>query len=167
MSDAPPTANGARGRILVALGAGGWTSGPVANAALLAGAGLVVWSAIIHLHLWDTGYRSIATIGPLFLMQGIVGIVLAAVLALVRRVWMALILFGFAASTIGGFLLSVNVGLFGFRDSWSAPFATEAFGLEVASLVVLVLGAALCAWRAPALRRRAVPRVPAAASPSG
>ena len=37
---------------------------------------LLVWSAAIHYHLWDDGYRSIATIGPLFLLQSIAGLVI-------------------------------------------------------------------------------------------
>ena len=35
---------------------------------------LVIWSSYIHLHLWQSlGYRHIATIGPLFLLQFIGG----------------------------------------------------------------------------------------------
>ena len=146
---APSKAAGARARGLLV--AGGPTNGVAANAALLAGAALMVWAAVIHLHLWSTGYRHIPTIGPLFLLQGITAVVLAAVLAAVRRVWIALASFGFVASTIGGFLLSVDVGLFGFQDSWSAPFATMAFGVELAALVVLAAGAALCLRRSPAV----------------
>jgi hypothetical protein len=39
----------------------------------LAGAALVIISAIIHLHLWASGYSGIAVIGPLFLAQGVIG----------------------------------------------------------------------------------------------
>jgi hypothetical protein len=103
----------------------------------LAGAGLLVVSAVIHLHLWSTGYRHIPTIGPLFLMQGIVGIGLALLVAVTRRAWAALIGAGFAASTIGGLLLSVEVGLFGFKDSLSAPDATLSLVVESVAFVVL------------------------------
>jgi hypothetical protein len=41
-----------------------------------------------------------------------------------------------------GFLLSVNVGLLGFQDSWSAPFATTAFTDEAVGVVVLFAAAA-------------------------
>ncbi len=55
----------------------------------------------------------------------------------------AVVAFGFVVSTIAGFLLSVNVGLLGFQDHWSAQSATIAFGVELAALVVLAAGAAL------------------------
>ena len=133
-------------RLLVA---GGPANRPAANLALLAGAGLMVWSAVVHLHLWSTGYRRIPTIGPLFLLQGISAVVLAVVVAAFRRVWASVAAFGFVASTIGGFLLSVNVGLFGFTDSWAAPFAAMALWVEVSALAFLATGAALCLRRRP------------------
>jgi hypothetical protein len=43
-----------------------------------------------------------------------------------------------------GFLLSVEHGLFGFKDSWVAPFAHEAFFVDVATITVLFLAGALC-----------------------
>ena len=48
-----------------------------ATAAFAAGL-LLVWSAVIHFHLWSEtgGYRSLPAIGPLFLLQSIVGLVL-------------------------------------------------------------------------------------------
>ena len=106
--------------------------------AALAGAALLIWSAVIHLHLWATGYRHIPTIGPLFLVQGIAGIVVAVAIVALRR---PIVLVGgalFAAGTVGGLLLSVNVGLFGFQDSLSAPFAVQS--LVVESIAFAVLG---------------------------
>jgi type III secretory pathway component EscS len=57
----------------------------------------------------------------------------------VRELWIALVATGFVASTLVGFLLSVTQGLFGFQDSWLAPYAKSAFVLEIAALVVLLL----------------------------
>lgn len=51
------------------------------NVLAVVGAALMVWSGVIHLQLWSDGYRSISVIGPLFLIQGVVGIALAAVTA--------------------------------------------------------------------------------------
>ena len=51
----------------------------------VAGAGLLVWSGVLHLQLWSEGYRSISVIGPLFLVQGIASIVLAVALVAFRR----------------------------------------------------------------------------------
>ena len=41
-------------------------------------------------------------------------------------------------ATIGGLLLSVYVGLFGFMDTLSAPFAGLSLAVEIAGTVVLV-----------------------------
>src|SRR5580700_3836087 len=44
---------------------------------LVVGAALLASSGAIHLQLWAMGYRTIPTIGPLFLLQGIAGVLLA------------------------------------------------------------------------------------------
>src|SRR6202044_3640621 len=90
---------------------GGITLGIVIGSALLAA------SSAIHLELWSTGYRTIPTIGPLFLVQVIAGALLAVLLLLSRRLLMVAAAAGFMIATIGGLLLSVCVGLFGFMDS--------------------------------------------------
>jgi hypothetical protein len=118
----------------------------VATAAFALGGGLLVWSASIHYHLWSEpdGYRSIATIGPLFLLQSIAGLVVGVGVAVVRRLWAALLGIGFAAATVAGYLASVTHGLFGFKESWLAPFAKQAFVIEVVAAGLLVVAAALC-----------------------
>jgi hypothetical protein len=123
-------------------------SGPAAlrvvtTLTLLAGAALAATSGAIHLHLWAYGYRGIPTIGPLFLFQGVAGAVLAVVLAASRRLIAALLTAGFMLSTIGGFLLSVYVGLFGFSDTLAAPWAGVSLAVEIAGAVVLAIGSAL------------------------
>jgi hypothetical protein len=101
---------------------------------------LLVVTSYVHWHLWDAeGYRHIPTIGWLFLAQWISGLLLALTLVLVRQLWTAIVAAGFVASTIGGFLLSVTHGLFVFHDSWFAPYAKEAFVVELAALVSLVV----------------------------
>jgi len=64
--------------------------------------------------------------------------------AVLRRLWVALIGAGFAVATLAGFLITVEHGLFGFKDSWQAPFAHQAFVIELAAIVVLGAAAALC-----------------------
>lgn len=146
--DTAPGSAGAHQRPLWSLlNAGGRGNPLVVNVVVWLGAALMVWSAAVHLHLWSTGYRHIATIGPLFLLQGIAGIVLAVVVALTRRVWSIVAGAGFLVSTVAGFLISVNVGLFGFQDTWVAPTAKTAFGIELAGFVVLAVGGALCLVR--------------------
>src|SRR5579875_1882468 len=87
------------------------------TALAVAGAGLLVWSGVIHLDLWSDGYRDISVIGPLFLVQGIAGIVVALALAVFRR--LALLAAGavLLAATAAGLLLSAGIGLFGYTES--------------------------------------------------
>ena len=121
----------------------------------VAGSGLLIATAAIHLDLYLTGYRTIPTIGWLFLIQVIAGFGLGlAVLAIPRRLVLLIRLAavagaGFALATLGGYLLSVWVGLFGFKEVRTT--AGIAAGLvEVTAFAVL---AALAL--APALVDRA------------
>jgi hypothetical protein len=116
-----------------------------ATVTFVIGGALLIWSAAVHFHLWSEtdGYRTIATIGPLFLLQSIAGLVIGIGVVVVRRLWAALIGLGFALTTVAGFLLSVGVGLFGFKDSWLAPFAKEAFTIEILAAAVFIAAAVL------------------------
>jgi xanthine/uracil permease len=123
--------------------------GPVVSGLAWIGALLLVLSAIIHLHLWSQSYQHVPTIGPLFLTQGIAGIVLAIMVSVSRHLVMLISGALFAIGTIGGLLLSVYVGLFGFRDSLSAPYATLSLLFEAVAFAVLAGAAVLTATRAP------------------
>jgi hypothetical protein len=128
--------------------------GLTATVAFVVGGLLVEWSTYIHFHLWqDLGYRHISVIGPLFLLQSIAGLVVGLLIIYACRVWVAIIGLGFALSTLIGFFISIRYGLFGFKDSWAAPFAHEAFAIEIATVIVLALAGSLCLTRsAPATR---------------
>jgi predicted lipoprotein with Yx(FWY)xxD motif len=82
----------------------------------VAGAGLLVATGAIHLDLYLTGYRTIPTIGWLFLLQVIAAFFLAVVVGLVGSRVAAVAGALFALSTLGGYLLSIWFGLFGFRE---------------------------------------------------
>ena len=71
------------------------------NLLAVAGAGLLVWSGVLHLQLWSEGYRSISVIGPLFLVQGIASIVLAVALVAFRRLVLLAAGAALAAGKIG------------------------------------------------------------------
>jgi predicted lipoprotein with Yx(FWY)xxD motif len=102
----------------------------------LAGAGLLIATGAIHLDLYLTGYNTIPTIGWLFLLQVIAAFALgAAVLVLGSRLAAAAGAL-FALSTLGGFLLSVWVGLFGFREVITTA-GIAAGVIEVAAFAVL------------------------------
>lgn len=116
------------------------------------GALLVAASGAIHLHEWLAGYRSLPTIGPLFLAQAVTSFLLAgAVFASRRRLVMACAAL-FLLGTAAGYLVDVEVGLFGFQD-------TLANGWGQASLVVegagaLILGAGVLSRSPTGLRSR-------------
>ena len=113
----------------------------------LTGAGLLVATAAMHLDLYLTGFRTIPTIGPLFLFQVIVGFALAlAILAapftpVTRRpavdASIAAVGAGYAIATLGGYLLSLWVGLFGFHEIRSTA-GTVAGIIEIAAFGVLL-----------------------------
>ena len=104
----------------------------------VAGALLLAGSASIHLYLYLTGYRSIPTIGWLFLMQYIVGYILAAAVLVTHSRIAAAASAAFALSTISAYLLAIWGGLFGFREIRTR--AGIAAGLiEVAAFGVLIM----------------------------
>lgn len=107
--------------------------------ALLVGSSLLAASGAIHLELWSTGYRSIPTIGPLFLLRGASGLLLAALLLLTRRLLVVVMAGGFMIATIGRLLLSVYLGLFGFMETLAAPYARLSLGVESVGAVVLAV----------------------------
>src|SRR5580692_3127851 len=122
------------------------------------GAGFLVWSGVIHLMLWSDGYKDISVIGPLFLVQAIACIVLA--LAIVALRWLALLAIGAATgvATAAGLLLSVNVGLFGYTESLSVPYATLSLAVEFTAAFVLLVAACVLALARPApVPRRSPP----------
>jgi predicted lipoprotein with Yx(FWY)xxD motif len=102
----------------------------------VAGAALLTATGAIHLDLYVTGYRTVPTIGWLFLLQVIAAFALAvAVLVSGSRV-AALAGAGFALSTLGGYLLSLWFGLFGFREVRTTAGIAAGI-IEIAAFAVL------------------------------
>ena len=134
----------------------------------LTGAGLLIATAAMHLDLYLTGFRTIPTIGPLFLFQVIVGFALAlAILAapfipVTRRpaagAALAAVGAGYAIATLGGYLLSLWVGLFGFHEIRSTA-GTVAGIIEIAAFGVL-LGLAVLVLDPQSLGRPGAPAYP-------
>jgi predicted lipoprotein with Yx(FWY)xxD motif len=108
----------------------------------VAGGGLLIATAAIHLDLYLTGYRTIPTIGWLFLLQVIAAFGLGlAVLAIPGRLVLpgrlaAAAGAGFALATLGGYLLSVWIGLFGFKEVRTTAGIVAGI-VEVAAFAVL------------------------------
>lgn len=122
-----------------------------------AGSVLLAVTAGIHLDLYLTGYRTIPTIGWLFLLQVIAGFVLALSVVVTRSRLAAATAAGFALATLGGYLLSVWVGLFGFREVRTTA-GIAAGVIEVAAFAALSLAVLL---------PRPAPRAAGHARPAG
>jgi hypothetical protein len=110
------------------------------------GAGFLVWSGVIHLMLWSDGYKDISVIGPLFLVQAIGCIILAVAIVAFRS--LALIAAGAVAgvATAVGLLLTASVGLFGYVESLTVPYATLSLAVEFTAAFVLLVSACLLAF---------------------
>ena len=111
---------------------------------------LLAWIGYIHLHLWQEGYRQIPTDGPLFLLDAVAAFVLAAALLTWPRALAGLVAAGYTAATLGALLISLTVGLFGFRESISASFVVQSLAIETIAVLALISWTALVA-AAPAL----------------
>src|SRR5580692_5128692 len=135
----------------------------------VAGAGLLIACASIHLDLYVTGYRTIPTIGWLFLLQVIVAFALGlAVLVIPSRLVLPSRLAaaagaGFALSTLGGYLLTVWIGLFGFKEVRT----TAGIVAGVIEIVAFVVLAALALAPAPQARAAQDPAAARPAEPEG
>ncbi len=136
------------------MGAGRRPTAPLASLIIVAGAGLLMASAIIHLHLWAGGYRNISTIGPLFFVQGVFGIMLALAIAIIRRISVAMLGALYAAGTIAALYAAVHIGLFGYRTTMNADWATTSVIIELIAVVLLAAGGGLAVWAERAHVRR-------------
>jgi hypothetical protein len=117
----------------------------------LAAAGVLL-SAVVHLDLWEQGFRDIRTIGPLFLLNVVAGLVIG-VGVLVWRHWLpAVAAVGFGAATVVAFWISVLHGLFGVKE---VATGTPEVLAEIADYAAVVFGLAAAALLWQAMRRRA------------
>ena len=113
-----------------------WWLAALVTAAILAGAGLMVTTAAIHLHLWLNGYRHVPRLGPLFLAQSVSGFVAAPLVAWGRQTILVLGAAGFMAASAVGLLLSATVGFVGIHDSLAVPWATTSLVVELIGFVL-------------------------------
>jgi plastocyanin len=119
--------------------------------ACMAGAGLLLATAAIHLDLYVTGYHLIPTIGWLFGLQVIsafgLGVAAASVGLIgslgtreVRGISMQQLVAGsgalFGLATLAGYLLSLAVGLFGFKEVRTTAGVVAGI-IEIAAFLVL------------------------------
>ena len=108
-------------------------------------AALLAWIGYLHLHLWLEGYRQIPTDGPLFLLDAVAGFALAALLLLWAAPLTGLAAAGYTVSTLAALLISLSVGLFGFRESITASYVTQSLAIEAITVLALLSWTALAA----------------------
>jgi hypothetical protein len=110
------------------------------------GAVLLALTAAIHGHLWAQGYDGIPVVGPAFLLDTVLGAVLALLVLAVPRRWLPWTAAAgalFALGTLAALLLSTTVGLFGFVETTAAALWWESFWVELGAAVSLVVLAVL------------------------
>ena len=121
------------------------------------GAACAVYSGYIHLYLWGRQqfpYRDIPTIGPLFLVQGIAAIVIGLLVVISRRVGAVLVGAGLLVVSVVALVIDVEVGMFGYKDSWAVPYAKTTLYEEIVGAVLLLAAAGVLAWSGRAGRGR-------------
>jgi hypothetical protein len=97
-------------------------------------AGVLV-SAIVHLVLWFDGYRDIALVGPLFLLNAVGGLVLSVLLVTWPH-WLPLVgAIGFGVATLLAFVGSAAFGLLGISATFFGTNELIAAVAEVAAVV--------------------------------
>ena len=113
-------------------------AGVVPAALQVTGAGLLIAVGAVHLDLYVTGYRTIPVIGGLFLLQVIVAFAVGVVVLATGSRLAAAAGAGFALATLGGYLLSVWIGLFGFKEVRTTAGIVCGI-IEVAAFAVLAV----------------------------
>lgn len=104
---------------------------------------VVFVSALIHLEQWWVVFRDHALMGPAMLVNFGGGVVITFLLLFWRH-WIPLalaVLFG--ASTLGAFIISATVGLFGVHEHWTGWIIFTAAGVEIAAIILGLAGLAL------------------------
>lgn len=103
-------------------------------------------SAGFHLWLWFDGVKDQGTVGALFVVNVVAGVVIAGLLVRWRSWVPAFLVAGFGASTLGAFLISTTVGLFGIKAGWS----WYAWAAAASEVVCVVAGLAILLAERPA-----------------
>jgi low temperature requirement protein LtrA len=104
-------------------------------------AALIVISGLIHLHLQQTAYQHVKTLGPLFIVQFVSCLVVAAGLLVTRHILVALAGVALMAGTIVGFILARTIGIFNFKLPYSTTLANQVLVIEAAAVLVGLLTA--------------------------
>jgi hypothetical protein len=92
---------------------------------------------IVHIELWNSGYRHIPKIGPLVVANFVGSIALAAAVIASRRAGVAFAGITFAAGLLVALVLSRTVGVLGLTEAIWTTQATKALVTELGAIVAL------------------------------
>jgi hypothetical protein len=102
---------------------------------------LVLTGGLVHLKLWDSGYRNLDNVGVMFLINSVSSIVIAVALVVWRHWAVVLGAFGLVIGTILAFGVSrTDWDILGYNEKgWTpSPEAALALVVEIAAAVLLV-----------------------------
>ena len=105
--------------------------------ARLIAAVLILAGGAVHFQLWRGGYRGIPRIGPWFMANVIISVVLAFALLVRNDARVALAGVAFSLASLGALVMSRTIGIFGFTDKTWTSSVVRATGAEVGALIFL------------------------------
>lgn len=121
--------------------------------ARLAAATFVLAGGYIHLDLWRGGYRAIDYIGPLFIANAAVSVLLVLALLLRPDVRVAVAGVAFSVASLVALVLSRTIGLLGFTERGWSDMAVQATTAEIGAVVAIALVMVARRRPVPALAR--------------
>jgi hypothetical protein len=112
----------------------------VVLALMVIGALATAWSGYVHLKLWNEDRYSefFPTLAKLFLAQGIVCLVIALAVVVLRRLLVALVGALLMAASIGGLAISLRTTFFGYHEFSDEPYVVAALVVESVAVVAYV-----------------------------
>ncbi len=103
----------------------------------------VMLSGVVHLELWAQGMSALDVVGPAFLVNAVAGIGLGVALQLWEHWLPLMVAAGFGAATLGAFVTSTTVGLFGVHERWQGAAVWLSAVSEAAAVLLGLVGTAV------------------------
>jgi 2-methylcitrate dehydratase PrpD len=113
---------------------------------------LILIQGATHVLRWLDGYRAVEVVGPLFVVNAVVALAVAALVLVRGGLVSALAGMVLSFATLVAFALSRQASLFGFAETRWDAVAFVSVGAEVAAVLVLL------AWATLATRRGSTTR---------
>ncbi len=107
--------------------------------ARLAAAAFVLAGGLIHLQLWQDGYREIPVIGPWFVANAVISVALVVALLARANVPVAVASVVFSVTSLAALVMSRTVGLFGFTERAWTDASVQAGAAELGAIVAVAV----------------------------